>query len=249
MDGARVAVVGLGGLYPCGGPEELWAAVRAGADLTHDVPPGRWRLDPADALPPGPGRPDRTYSRRGCFIDAIPTDPDLPPGLDPLFHLTLFAGRQAWASAVMRDVDRKRVGVVLGAIALPTEEAAAFAWEVLGPGLVGQASSLVPDKRGRLSNIQPVGLPAALLAKALGLGGVCFTLDAACASSLYALKLAADELRAGRADAMLAGGVSRPDCFYTQMGFAQLRALSPSGRAAPFDAGADGLVVGEGAGV
>src|SRR5581483_10198196 len=53
----------------------------------------------------------------------------------------------------------------------------------------------------------------------------------------------------GRADAMLAGGLSRPDSLYTQMGFAQLRALSPSGRCSPFDARGDGLVVGEGAGV
>ena len=93
------------------------------------------------------------------------------------------------------------------------------------------------------------GLPAGVLARALGLGGGSYTLDAACASSLYALALAAEELRAGRADAVLAGGVSRPDCLYTQMGFSQLRALSPSGRCAPFDARADGLVVGEGAGV
>src|SRR5262245_50018465 len=48
---------------------------------------------------------------------------------------------------------------------------------------------------------------------------------------------------------MLAGGVSRPDSLYTQMGFSQLTALSPSGRCSPFDAAADGLVVGEGAGV
>src|SRR5258708_25622585 len=87
------------------------------------------------------------------------------------------------------------------------------------------------------------------MGRALGLGGGSFALDAACASSLYALKLAADELRAGRADAMLAGGVSRPDCLYTQMGFAQLRALSTSGRCHPFDARASGLVVGEGAGI
>src|SRR5262249_43469755 len=69
-----------------------------------------------------------------------------------------------------------------------------------------------------------------------------------CASSLYALKFAVDELRSGRADVMLAGGISRPDCLYTQMGFSQLHALSSTGRASPFAADADGLVVGEGAG-
>lgn len=93
------------------------------------------------------------------------------------------------------------------------------------------------------------GLPAGLVARALGLGGGSYTLDAACASSLYSMKLACDELRSGRADAMLAGGVSRPDSLYTQMGFTALSALSPSGRCSPFDAAGDGLVVGEGAGV
>ncbi len=92
-------------------------------------------------------------------------------------------------------------------------------------------------------------LPGAILAKALGLGGGTYTLDAACASSLYAVKLACDELHAHRTDAMLAGGVSRPDCLFTQVGFSQLKALSPSGHCAPFDEAADGLVVGEGAGI
>jgi acyl transferase domain-containing protein/3-hydroxymyristoyl/3-hydroxydecanoyl-(acyl carrier protein) dehydratase len=88
-----------------------------------------------------------------------------------------------------------------------------------------------------------------LLAKALGLGAGTFTLDAACSSSLYAIKLACDELLSGRADMMLAGGSCRPDCLYTQMGFAQLRALSQSGKCSPFDRNADGLMVGEGAGI
>ena len=48
---------------------------------------------------------------------------------------------------------------------------------------------------------------------------------------------------------MIAGGVSRPDPLYTQMGFSQLRALSPRGRSAPFDDEGDGLIVGEGAGL
>ena len=48
-------------------------------------------------------------------------------------------------------------------------------------------------------NRHVAGLPAGLLAKALGLGGGAFTLDAACASSIYAVKLACDELLSGRA--------------------------------------------------
>ncbi|MCK5826756.1 MAG: polyketide synthase, partial [Desulfuromusa sp.] len=93
------------------------------------------------------------------------------------------------------------------------------------------------------------GLPAGLLAKALGFEGTCFTVDAACASSLYAIKLAVDELQSGRADTMIAGGLSRPDSLYTQMGFSQLRALSPTGTCSPFDQNGNGLVVGEGCGL
>jgi acyl transferase domain-containing protein/3-hydroxymyristoyl/3-hydroxydecanoyl-(acyl carrier protein) dehydratase len=88
-----------------------------------------------------------------------------------------------------------------------------------------------------------------LVAQALGLRGPAYTLDAACASSLYALKLAILELESRRADVMITGGVSRPDPLYTQMGFSQLRALSPRGKPAPFDVLGDGLIVGEGAGL
>ena len=98
-------------------------------------------------------------------------------------------------------------------------------------------------------NHHVAGLPAGLLAKTLGFEGTCFTVDAACASSLYAVKLAVDELQSGRADTMLAGGLSRPDSLYTQMGFSQLRALSPNGTCSPFDQKGNGLVVGEGCGL
>ncbi|MGE4619244.1 MAG: beta-ketoacyl synthase N-terminal-like domain-containing protein [Planctomycetota bacterium] len=61
--------------------------------------------------------------------------------------------------------------------------------------------------------------------------------------------MACQDLSAHRCDAVLAGGVSRPDSLFTQMGFSQLRALSPEGKCRPLDHRGQGLVVGEGAGV
>jgi len=248
----------MGGVFPgAASPAELWAHVRAGRDAAREVPPGRWLLPKETAYDPRGGTADRVYSTRGCFIETIPPlaglklPSGLAEGLDPLFHLVLHAGFQAWGDCVTKPLDRGRVGVLIGNIALPTEKSSALAREYLGrtfeEKLLGASKPLndPTDPRNRFV----AGLPAGLLSKALGLGGGSLTLDAACASSLYALKLASEELLAGRADAMLAGGASRPDCLYTQMGFSQLRALSPSGRCAPFDARADGLVVGEGAGI
>jgi PfaB family protein len=248
----------MGGIFPgAATPERLWSNIAAAVDASKDVPPGRWLLDPKEAVAAGTAVADHVPTNRGYFVDPLQFDQsglDLPDGLlgglDPLFHLTLHAGVQAWCAAQTDDLDRGRVGIILGNIALPTEKASELARTVLGrtfaeklPGSVSVPPAVAPLNR------YVTGLPAGLLARVLGLGGGTFTLDAACASSLYALHLAAEELRSGRADAMLAGGVSRPDCLYTQMGFAQLRALSPRGRCAPFDASADGLVVGEGAGI
>jgi acyl transferase domain-containing protein/3-hydroxymyristoyl/3-hydroxydecanoyl-(acyl carrier protein) dehydratase len=257
-DQPRVAIVGAGGVFPSAPtPQHLWGNVLRAADVSREVPPGRWLLPPEVVFDPVVGRPDCVYSCRGYFLDPFTLDLagiDLPSELlselDPAFHLALHAGRQAFQAAVTRTLDRRRVGVVLGHIALPTEKASALARRYLGRTFCEKAG-LPADAEAAPHplNRHVPALAAALLTQALGLGGGGYTLDAACASSLYALKLAADELQAGRADAMLAGGVSRPDCLYTQMGFAQLRALSPSGRCSPFDARADGLVVGEGAGV
>ncbi|MGD8241301.1 MAG: beta-ketoacyl synthase N-terminal-like domain-containing protein [Desulfobacterales bacterium] len=151
-------------------------------------------------------------------------------------------------------MDHTRVGVILASIALPTETASRLTRKVLTylleSKIFASASPVDPpaiDPAMALAS-RVTSLPAALLASALNLGGGTFTLDAACASSLFAVKLACEELRSGRADAMLAGGASRTDLLYTQMGFTQLQALSPTGRCAPFDNKADGLVVGEGCG-
>jgi acyl transferase domain-containing protein/3-hydroxymyristoyl/3-hydroxydecanoyl-(acyl carrier protein) dehydratase len=244
--GDRVAIVSASGLFPGAGTlDAFWQNVRDGVDTSREVPAGRWTFPPECAYDPRPGMIDRVVSTRGYFLDpfepnldGLAVDCGLVRELDVLFHLALHIGGQAFHSAKMDGVDRERVGVILGSIALPTE----------------RISDLVRETILGEHNVNPLnrhvtGLPAILLANALGLGGTAYTIDAACASSLYAIKFAVDELLSGRVDAMLAGGLSRPDCLYTQMGFSQLRALSPTGRCSPFDAAANGLVVGEGGGI
>jgi len=256
----RVAIVGVGGIFPrCPDLARFWANVVEGVATTREVPPGRWRLEPQDAYDPRVGLPDHVYSTRGCFVEGFRFDPeglDLDPNLvarlDLVYHLSLHAARAAWRDARTDELNRGRVGVVFGNLVLPTETASDLAQGTLGRTFAERAgfgSDEEDDHPIEPLNARPAGSPAGVVARGLGLGGGSFTLDAACASSLYAIKLAADELIAGRVDAMICGGVSRPDPLYTQMGFAQLRALSPSGVASPFGLEADGLVVGEGAGM
>ncbi len=253
----RVAIVGMGGIFP-DSPDlaRFWANIVGGVATSREVPPGRWRLDPADAYDPGVAVPDHVYSTRGCFITGfqfdpagLNLDPEFVAGLDPVFHLSLHAARAAWEDARTKAVNRDRVGVVFGNLVLPTETASDLATAVLGRAFAIQAGFEADETQIEPLNARPAGAPAGLVAQGLGLGGGAYTIDAACASSLYAVKLAADSLIEGRLDAVVCGGVSRPDPLYTQMGFAQLRALSPSGVASPFGAAADGLVVGEGAGM
>jgi len=261
--GPSVAIVGIGGIFPDAPDlDSFWRCIRDGHSAARQVPEGRWLLPVESAFSPEVGAPDRVYSRQGCFIDGLPSaatlpglaiDPALLEGLDPLFHLLIHAGKRAFDDGVTQSLDRSRVGVIIGNLALPSEGSSTLTRSLLGrtfeEQLLGQDSTSSPTATLNPLNRYVAGLPAGILAQALGLGGGNCTLDAACASSLYAIKLAVDELLSGRVDAMLSGGVSRPDPLFTQMGFSQLRALSRRGICSPFDAAGDGLVVGEGAGL
>lgn len=248
---AAVAIVGIGGLFPDAPDlEQFWKLVRDGKTAVREVPTNRWQVAPADIYDPEVGKPDHLYSTKGCFIENCPQLPELAD-LDPLFHLLVTAGRQAFADANTKELALARTGVIIGNLALPTETASKLSHALLGCTFAEQLTGKTPSDVSipLPTNRFVAGLPAGILAQSLGLGGVTSTLDAACASSLYAIKLAIDELLSHRADAMLCGGVSRPDPLYTQVGFSQLRALSKQGICAPFDADGDGLVVGEGAGI
>lgn len=255
-----IAIVGLGGIFP--GATDLdafWTMLENGDQAIGEPPPGRWVMSPKQARHTDGIAPDRVRSTRGGYLQDFRCDPqglqlspDFIATLDPLYHLALHAGRQALHSSRWHAGSAARTAVILGNIALPTAGASRLAAQTLGRTFAEQLleapSPDQPDSPNWIDRYA-AGLPAGVVAKALGLGGGCYTLDAACAASLYAIKLACDELTAGRADTVLSGGLARPDSLYTQMGFSQLQAVSPSGRCAPFDRHRDGLVVGEGAGM
>ncbi len=259
ISASSIAVVSLCGVFPgANGKAAFWRNVTQGVDTTIDVPAGRW-IAPPDWVYNKTPEPDKAYARRACMIQDFTFDPaglsldeKVLMGLDPLHQWVLHAARQAMLNCQTHSIDKNRMGVILAAIALPTDVSSLLSRRFLGNQILYDHTDIRPSSSISQSEAltgRVVSTPAALVSRGLGLGGGSYTLDAACASSLYAIKLACDELQAYRADAMMAGGVSHPDCLYTQIGFSQLQALSKSGRCAPFDATADGLVVGEGAGI
>jgi acyl transferase domain-containing protein/3-hydroxymyristoyl/3-hydroxydecanoyl-(acyl carrier protein) dehydratase len=242
-----IAVVGQGCVLPGAlSPEALWTLVRAGRCEITRAEKGSWRLkDIVDknqlALEIASDAGGYVRDFEGAFDPSgflIPGD--RLRGLDPVFLWTLHAAREALRSAGL-DVGRThpRGTVVLGNLSYPTTalvDMALAVWEKR-PAIV--------DPRNRFMS----GLPAQLIAQALGFGGRAFALDAACASSLYAVKLACDCLHDGTADLALAGGVNHADDLFLHLGFTALAALSPSGRSRPFHKEADGLVPAQGAAV
>lgn len=242
-------------------PAELWANLIAGRNCISQAPPDRWGLARSTAMGTVEESADRTWSDVGGYVngfDAVfdPTGFLLPADeireLDPLFQWVLHGAREA-LRAISHEAPSPRTGLVLGGLSFPTSAMARYAESVwldaqgadFAGGRAAERAGIVrPHARNRFSS----GLPAHLAARALGLGAGAFTVDAACASSLYAIKLACDHLHDGRADVMVAGAVSRTDDLFTHVGFSALGALSRTGRSRPFHREADGLVPAEGAG-
>lgn len=236
---APVAIVGRSCLLPgASTPEALFDATLAGRCLLTPTPPDHWRgVDPARLLASDVAGL-RVSSATGGYLDATlnlsgigSQIPDLKR-LDPLVSWLAYCAERALGSPAAGP----RTGLIVGNLSYPSTLNTAFVESVwTGAGDV--------DPRNRFSS----GLPVHLIATAMGMTGPAYALDAACASSLYAIKMACDALHDGTADVMLAGGVNGADDLFLHLGFTALQALSATGRSRPFHAEADGLVPAAGA--
>jgi 3-oxoacyl-[acyl-carrier-protein] synthase II len=142
------------------------------------------------------------------------------------------------------------------------DPAALRAGVVVGSGIGGMISfqDNIDTMRDRgPGRVSPLAITQIISNMAAGLVSIEFNLFGpssctvtACAASANAIGDAAEIIRRGDADVMVAGGAEAPVCEFALAGFSQARALStrnddPQGASRPFDAGRDGFVMGEGA--
>jgi 3-oxoacyl-[acyl-carrier-protein] synthase II len=170
--------------------------------------------------------------------------------LDRCSQFALVAAKEAMADAGL-ELD-------------PDSEDAERAGALIGVGFGGMETFIeeiaILHERGP-GRVSPLGIPKIIANMPAGLvsiehnllGPVSCTVTA-CSASANAIGDAAEIIRRGAADVMVAGGSEAAITTYAIAAFAQSRALSarnddPAGASRPFDAGRDGFVMGEGAAI
>ncbi|MBB64161.1 MAG: beta-ketoacyl-[acyl-carrier-protein] synthase II [Waddliaceae bacterium] len=163
----------------------------------------------------------------------------------------LVGGKKALAhagldEAALSQFDKRRCGVLIGS----------------GMGGMRVFSEQVQAMlEGTYKRVSPffipyviTNMPGALLGIDLGFMGPNYSVSTACATGSYALHLAAEHIRSGEADLMVAGGVEGGITPISLAGFISVKALSrrnedPQKASRPWDKDRDGFVLGEGCGV
>jgi acyl transferase domain-containing protein/NAD(P)H-dependent flavin oxidoreductase YrpB (nitropropane dioxygenase family)/NAD(P)-dependent dehydrogenase (short-subunit alcohol dehydrogenase family) len=262
--GPRIAIVGMAGVFP-GSPDldSYWANIVLGKNAVTEVPRDRWNVD-AYYDPNGTG--EKTPSKWGGFLPKIPFDPavyGIPPrslaAIEPVQLLALEVARRALLDAgytdkgdgneTQRAFDREKASVIFGAES-GTDLSNAYGFRAQHAQFLGDMPGELDDKLPRLTEDSFPGILANVIAgriaNRLDLGGVNFTVDAACASSLAAVDLACKELSAGETDMVLCGGADLHNSIVDYLMFASVHALSATGQCKTFDSAADGIALGEG---
>ena len=239
-----IAIVGAGMRFPGGvvDAQSFWDLLAAGKDAITAIPQDRW--DWRLYFDRNPDAPGAIYTLRGGFLEGIDAfDADffgLAPReavmLDPQQRLLHEVAWHALEDAAIRPdrLGRSRTGIFTGLSNFDYYRA------------VLQDDLRIDAYAG--SGNSP-SMAAGRLAYTLGVHGPAMTVDTSCSSSLVAVHLACQSLRARECDLALAGGVNLILAPQMHIGFSRAHMLAADGRCKTFDQAADGYVRSEGCAV
>src|SRR5579875_56898 len=226
--GRRVVVTGMGFVTPIGNDQEtVWANLVEGVSGVGPIT----RFDAS-------GYPARIAAEVKDFDPGEHMDRKSARHLARYCQFGLAAARQALEHAHLdpRQLDPDQVGVIIAS------------------GIGG-----MEELERSIRRISPFTVPmmiadmaSGVVAMHVGAGGINYAIVSACASSGHAIGEAAEIIKRGDAEAMLAGGAEATITPLTMGAFCQIKAVSernhePERACRPFDAERDGFVMGEGA--
>jgi len=243
-----IAVVGMGCRFPGGvdSPEQFWDLLRDGRSGIVRVPPQRWDADALfteDHTVPG-----TICNREGGFLSNWEPDefdaeffsitPREAAAMDPQQRLFLEVAFEALENAGIppHTIRGTQTSVFVGVTA--------YDYMLKMSGTVRPEDLDAYVLTGNSANFA-----AGRMAYLLGARGPAVVLDTACSSSLVAIHLACQSLRWRESDTALVGGTNLLLTPGTSIACSRWGMLSPEGQCKTFDAGADGYVRSEGAGV
>ncbi|MFC1888307.1 beta-ketoacyl synthase N-terminal-like domain-containing protein [Thermodesulfobacteriota bacterium] len=274
----EIAIIGMACTYPKA-PDihTFWRNIVNRVDAVTDAPKERWDVD--RFYDPEKTDGSKLYSKRGGYIDSpYPFNPAkfgvMPvavEGGEPDQFVVLKVATDAMSDAgYLKDLgEEANVEFILGRGAYIGAGCMSLIQRTL---IIDQTLQVIEKVAPHLSpedlqtlkkefgaslpsfghetapSIMP-NLSASRVANRLGFMGATYTIDAACASSLLAVDIAARDLKTGKCDLALAGGVHIFNTVPFLSVFCTLGALSRQDVIRPFDRRADGLVPGEGVGL
>ncbi|MEU5552259.1 amino acid adenylation domain-containing protein [Micromonospora sp. NPDC047793] len=231
-----VAVVGMAFRLPggIGTRHQLWETLSGKVDVVREVPADRWShsdLDTSEVTTTQGGYLDQVDQFDPLFFSISPAEAaSIDPQQRLLLELTWEALEDAGLNPVTAGRDR-RVGVFVGIYNNDYAQ--------VGKNLGHPAERYTYT--GNMANSA-----AGRISYSYGFDGPSQAIDAACASSLYALHQAGRELRQGGCDMVVAAAVNLILSPEGHVSWSRLQALSPTGRCRSFDDGADGYIRSEG---
>ena len=233
-----IAIVGMACRFPKAPDlEGFWRVLRDGVDAITEVPADRW--DAAALYDEDVEAPGKMRTRWGGFLDHVDgfdasffaISPREAVQMDPQQRLMLELSWEALEDAGIRPpaLNGTRTAVFFGAM-----------WDDYAMRRAGNLDAIGQHT----ATGQELSLIAARVSYVLGLRGPSLTLGTASSSSLVAVHMACQSLRAGDADLALVGGVNLILSPATTVAMSKFGGLSPDGRSFAFDARANGYVRG-----